>query len=270
MRAFVLCLLLLPVATVAQPERDEAGIAEAFANLIALAHADSVEAAVSLIACPADTPPGEHAAIPCTLERAAFRARVEQVLIRLRHLFPAEPTALTPNYGVEQEGDMAFHMLLFHNLPAAPFVLVAFTDVDGQHLFTQADTEEPLADLPPPPSVVAAFEHLLAQAEDPATTAEAFTPLIVARDGEDRAWKAPADPSRPDERRGGEQILTRLRTLIHETRGEYEVIGFESERESEGTWHVLHVHFSGQDDDERLSFAFLPIGPAFLLGDIDG
>ncbi|NNF57847.1 MAG: hypothetical protein HKN04_06360 [Rhodothermaceae bacterium] len=270
MRTLVLLLLVLPVAALAQPERDESGIAATFADLVALAHADSVDAAVPLIACPADTPSGQHAAVPCTPEHAASRARVEEQLIRLRHLFPVETTALTPHYAVEQEGDMGFHLLLFHDLPAAPFVLVAFTDVDGYHLFTQADTEEPIADLPPPPSVVAALEHLMAQAGDPMTTAEAFTPLIVARDGGERAWQEPADPARPDERRAAEQILTRLRALLQESSGGYHAVGYESERESEGTWHVLHVRFGGQEEGERLSFAFLPIGQDFLLGDIDG
>ena len=53
------------------------------------------------------------------------------------------------------------------------------------------------------------------------------------------------------------------------SRGDYEIEGYESDEESEGEWHMLHVRFDTHEMEERRSFAFLPIGGTFLLGDID-
>jgi hypothetical protein len=220
-----------------------------------------------LVACPVASGAGALVVVPCDPARIDHRARAEWQLARVRHLFPEAPTALRPHYTVEQEGEMGFHLLLFRDLPATPFALVSFTDVDGRHLFAEVQVEETLKDVPPPASVAATLERVLAAAADPSTAVEAFAPLVVAR-GEDpaRAWRAPADPTREDERAFAEEALEAVRRVAGS--GGYEVVGFEIEYEDEGAWHVLLVRFD--DTAEPVAFAFLPIGEAFLLGEVDG
>jgi hypothetical protein len=274
MRSPLLLLLFAPAALVsaahAQPARDEAGIAAAFARIVGLAHGDSVEAALPLVACPVRGEAGAVTVTPCGRASIEHRARVEWQLALVHRLFPTEPTALRPHYAVEHEGDVGFHLLMFSDLPAAPYALVSFTDVDGAHLFAEVQVEERPADVPPPASVVAAFERVLAAAEDEATTVERFAPLVVAR-GEDpgRAGRAPADPAREDERRFVAGLLESLRSLLAQ-RVSHEVVGFDLAYEAEGAWHVLQTRFSNGAEEEPVAFAFVPVGGAFLLGDVDG
>jgi hypothetical protein len=272
MRPFLLLLLLFaPAALVrAQPARDEAGIAAAFARIVALAHGDSVGAAMGLVACPVRDAAGEMTVTLCDPASIEHRTRVEWQLALVHRLFPTEPTALRPHYAVEQEGDMSFHLLMFSDLPAAPYALVSFTDVDGVHLFAEVQVEEQPADVPLPTSVVAAFERVLAAAAETGTTVEAFSPLVVAR-GEDpeRAWRVPADPAREDERRFVTDLLDRLRSLLVPGVS-HAVVGFAIEYETEGTWHVVQTRFSRGAEVELVAFAFVPVGNAFLLGDVDG
>ena len=264
--ALLLVAGLVPVAH-AQPARDEAGIAAAFARIVALAHADNVAAALPLVVCPVAGEAGALVPVPCDPARLDHRARAEWQLALVHHLFPEETTALRPTYAVEQEGDMGFHLLLFQDLPAAPYALVSFIDVDGAHLFAEVQVEEELTGVPPPASVAAALERLLASATDPATTVEAFAPLVVARgDDAERAWRAPADPAREDERRFAAEALDAVRRLAGA--GAYEPAGFEVDYEDEGPWHILFARFGGSE--EPVAFAFLPVGGAFLLGDVDG
>jgi len=185
-------------------------------------------------------------------------------------LFSSEPTALNPNYAVDEENDGVFHLLLFTGIGTADYAMVAFMDVGGTYLLTNLETEGGPEETPPPASVVQAFDDLMAVAGTTGTSVEMFAPSIVARgDDGDREWKVPADPSRPDERRFVEGAMESIHTLMEASRGDYEIEGYESEEESEGTWHVLSVRFDTHEMEERRSFAFLPIGGSFLLGDID-
>jgi len=123
--------------------------------------------------------------------------------------------------------------------------------------------------MPPPASVVRALEQLLTAASGN-TTVDAFAAFVVARGGdEEREWKAPADPGIPTERQFVESSISTIRQLLEASRNDYEIEGYESEEESEGEWNVLHVRFDTHEMEERRSFAFLPIGESFLLGDID-
>ncbi|MDX1418879.1 MAG: hypothetical protein R3181_02835 [Rubricoccaceae bacterium] len=262
----VLLAALLAPAVLAQPERDEAGIANGFAEVLALAQADSVAAALQRMACPVAGPDGRPVAGRCDPDDAEHRARAEWQLALLRRLFPMAPTALRPTYAVEREGGADFHLLLFQDLPEAPYALVSFIDLEGEPLFGEVQVDDLPEGIPPPASLVAALDRLLDAAADPDTTPETFAPLLVKTDGPD-AWTASADASDPEDQALVGSTLARLRALLAETDG-YKAAGFDTDRESEGTWHVLTVQMAGAEGPVYL--AFLPVGGTFLLGDIDG
>ncbi len=271
MRTVLALALFVPAAALAQPARDEAGVAEAFARLVALAHTDSTsidgaEAAMPLFACPVENEAGRPVPGPCDDARMDHRMRVETQLALLARLFPTEPAALHPNYTTEREGDVDVHLLLFRNLEATSFALVSFTDLEGEHRFLETQVEGDVEGVEPPLSLLYAFEDLASYADDPAATPEQFTPLTVAREGEGRAWSAPGDPEVEAERRFAAAVLDALRARLLASAGDFEAVGFEWDRESEGTWYVLHVRFGA---DEPHAYAFLPVGDRLLLGDVD-
>ena len=270
MRLTALVFLLLPALAFAQPAQDQTGVANAFGQFVSAAYSEGVETTTDLIACPIEIR-GERPAIGlCDRVLAPHRVRVERLTTQATMLFPSEPTALNPHYAVEEERDGVFHLLLFTDLDSADYVLAAFMDVEGAYRLVNLDTEGGPEEMPPPASVIQALNDLLAVASTPGTTIEEFARFIVARgDEEDRRWRAAADAAREDELRFVESVLESIRFLMEASRGDYEIEGYESDEESEGEWHMLHVRFDTHEMEERRSFAFLPIGGTFLLGDID-
>ena len=270
MRLGALVFLLLPAFAFAQPAPDQTGVANAFGRFVTSAHRDSSWATAVLIACPAENDEVGTVAGLCDSELAAHRVRVERLTTLATMLFPSEPTALNPHYAVEEERDGIFHLLFFADLDTADHVLAAFMDVEGTYRLVNLDTEGGPEAMPPPASVVHALEQLVTAAARDTTTVDAFAAFVVARgDDENREWKALADPARGDERRFVESALESIRFLMEASRGDYEIEGYESEEESEGEWHVLHVRFDTNEMGDRRAFAFLPIGGSFLLGDIN-
>lgn len=270
MRLGALVFLLLPAFAFAQPAPDQTGVANAFGRFVTSAHRDSSWATAVLIACPAENDDVGTVAWLCDFELAAHRVRVERLTTLATMLFPSEPTALNPHYAVEEERDGTFHLLLFSDLDTADYVLAAFMDVEGVYRLVNLDTEGGPETMPPPASVIQAFDDLMAVASTTGTTIEEFARFIVARgDDENHEWKALADPARGDERRFVESALESIRFLMEASRGDYEIEGYESEEESEGEWHVLHVRFDTNKMGDRRAFAFLPIGGSFLPGDIN-
>jgi len=269
MRLGALVFLLLPAFAFAQPAPDQTGVANAFGRFVTSAHRDSSWATAVLIACPAENDDVGTVAWLCDFELAAHRVRVERLTTLATMLFPSEPTALNPHYAVEEERDGIFHLLFFADLDTADHVLAAFMDVEGTYRLVNLDTEGGPEAMPPPASVVHALEQLLTVASGN-TTVDAFAAFVVARGGdEEREWKAPADPGIPAERQFVESSISTIRQLLEASRNDYEIEGYESEEESEGEWNVLCVRFDTHEVEERRSFAFLPIGESFLLGDID-
>ena len=49
----------------------------------------------------------------------------------------------------------------------------------------------------------------------------------------------------------------------------YSITGYITEKESEGTWHVLKVRYTKEAVAREAAFAFLKIGNRYGLGDID-
>ncbi len=271
MRVLFFSLVLaasLVVPAHAQAVRDEEEVATTFEFLTTLAHLGDIEAALPLVACPPTAQEGP-ATVPCDGTLALHRVLAEWKLARLRHLFDEGSTAaaLHPHYAVSESPHGDIHHLLFEDLPNATFVLLVFADLNGIHRLADVKTDA-AEGAAPPPTLVATFEALLDAARDESTTPETFAPLVVARGRDaERAWKAPADPSDEAERRYVAGLLESLRALLAVAEG-HTVVGYESLMDKEGWWHALRVTFEGPGEPPRLLFAFLPIGPSFLVGDV--
>ncbi len=93
--------------------------------------------------------------------------------------------------------------------------------------------------------------------------------FIVYR-GEDkaRAWKEVANYRKEEDKKGVDEICLRINGTVNRDTG-YHIIKYLTEKESEGTWHVLIVTYNKQGVTKQATFAFLKIGDKFLLGDID-
>jgi hypothetical protein len=95
-------------------------------------------------------------------------------------------------------------------------------------------------------------------------------PFIVYR-GEDkkRAWKVMADYTKADDKKGVDAVCERINRTVNQDSIGYKIIKYQTEKESEGTWHILMVTYKKSGVDKSAAFAFLKIGNKFGLGDID-
>ena len=95
-------------------------------------------------------------------------------------------------------------------------------------------------------------------------------PYIVYR-GEDqkRAWKTMSDYSNEYEKKGVDDVCERINRTANQDSTGYTIIKYLTEKESEGTWHVLVVRYKKKGVEKTAAFAFLKIGTRFGLGDID-
>lgn len=94
-------------------------------------------------------------------------------------------------------------------------------------------------------------------------------PYIVYR-GEDkkRAWKDFANYSKEDEKKGVDETCLRINETVNRDTA-YTITRYFTEKESEGTWHILLVRYHKKGTMREAAFAFLKIGNKFGLGDID-
>lgn len=88
--------------------------------------------------------------------------------------------------------------------------------------------------------------------------------------GPDRArrWVSPTNPDAPDEAQYVQGVCGRIAALLQAS-SRHEKIAYESQRESEGVWHVWQVRFDTAQRPVTQAFAFLEVQGRFLLGDID-
>ncbi|MBL0201373.1 MAG: hypothetical protein IPP81_14930 [Chitinophagaceae bacterium] len=95
-------------------------------------------------------------------------------------------------------------------------------------------------------------------------------PYIVYR-GEDksRAWKVMSDYTNAYEKKGVDDVCERINRTANLDSSGYKIIHYRTEKESEGTWHVLMVSYKKKGIEKSAAFAFLKIGNKFGLGDID-
>lgn len=95
-------------------------------------------------------------------------------------------------------------------------------------------------------------------------------PYIVYRgDDKKRAWKTMSDYTNAYEKKGVDDACERINRTANQDSTGYKIIKYMTEKESEGTWHVLVVSYKKRGEIKTAAFAFLRIGNRFGLGDID-
>ena len=95
-------------------------------------------------------------------------------------------------------------------------------------------------------------------------------PYIVYRgDDKKRAWKVMSDYKNEYEKKGVDDVCERINRTANQDSSGYKIIKYFTEKESEGTWHVLMVSYKKKEVEKTAAFAFLKIGNRFGLGDID-
>ena len=95
-------------------------------------------------------------------------------------------------------------------------------------------------------------------------------PYIVYRgDDKARAWKVMSDYTKEYDKKGVDDVCERINRTANQDSLGYKIIKYFTEKESEGTWHVLMVSYKKKGVEKTAAFAFLKIGNRFGLGDID-
>jgi hypothetical protein len=127
-------------------------------------------------------------------------------------------------------------------------------------------------------AVAASFKELLSICKnvdfgDPETkTLGMFykaAPYVVYRgDDKKRAWKTSANYSNAEEKKGVDEVCIRINETVNRDKN-YQIIKYLTEKESEGTWHVLMVSYKKNGVEKKAAFAFLKISNRYALGDID-
>ncbi len=94
-------------------------------------------------------------------------------------------------------------------------------------------------------------------------------PYIVYRgDNANRKWKSACNYNNPSEKEQVDATCERINQSINQD-STFKIVEYMTEKESEGTWHVLMVQYLKKGTLKTTAFAFLKIGNKFLLGDID-
>jgi hypothetical protein len=127
-------------------------------------------------------------------------------------------------------------------------------------------------------AVAKTFKELLAicrniDFKDPKTTAlgtfyKAAPYIIYRGTDEKRAWKTFANYTNNEEKKAVDFVCLRINNSINKDSA-FTITKYMSEKQSEGTWHVLMVKYIKNGAEKNAAFAFLKIGSKFGLGDID-
>ena len=95
-------------------------------------------------------------------------------------------------------------------------------------------------------------------------------PYVVYRgDDKKRAWKVMSDYTNAYEKKGVDDICERINRTANQDSSGYKIIKYFTEKESEGTWHILIVTYKKKEVEKTAAYAFIKIGNKFGLGDID-
>ena len=155
---------------------------------------------------------------------------------------------------------MPKHWILF----IASFVLLSFVEAQNK----KADST----------AIAAVFKSILAACKenDPADPQikiqgrfyKAAQYIVYRGADKKRAWKDFVNYSNADEKTETDGICKRVNRTAGQD-NQYRIIKYITEKESEGTWHVLLVSYTADGEEKKAAFAFLKIGKRFGLGDID-
>ena len=117
-------------------------------------------------------------------------------------------------------------------------------------------------------AVKAALDKLLDLAQN--GECSAMAPLIaLSHSDTDDDWKRSMRYDVPNERVKVDKECARLQVLVADLKG-HKFQDFSQEDESEGQWNIWTVGLQYNDGNTEIhSFAFLPNGNGYLLGDID-
>ncbi len=92
--------------------------------------------------------------------------------------------------------------------------------------------------------------------------------IIYQGNDKDRAWKVFANYSNAEDRKGVDEVCTRINESVNRD-SSYTIEKYFTEKESEGTWYILMVSYKKNGIEKKAAFAFLKIDNRFGLGDID-
>ncbi len=95
-------------------------------------------------------------------------------------------------------------------------------------------------------------------------------PYIIYQGEKDKArrWKDFAKYDNAEEKKGVDEVCLRINGGVNQDPN-WKIIQYTTEKESEGTWHVLIVSYIRKGVAKQAAFAFLKIKGKFGLGDID-
>ncbi len=274
MRSSCLLLLILLAATAhAQPEAssDEARAVATLDAAVAAARAGDAATLAPLVVCFTD----DREFFPC--DAASHAERIDPLLDHLRATFGDAMPYVADSYRTETEGDLTLHFVQVkvRRRPDAPDLpMLTFIEVDGQMLLADVSGMPPPLPSPSPADEArvkaqmdALFQH--------APNVEAVAPLVGCyaeeADGSVRVWAC--DPAVPADRARAEDFAQRLDAFVqHVGPSGYGYARYFTDKESEGTWHVLQIDFRrpGQPGETGSIYAsFMEIDGQFLLGDLE-
>ncbi len=92
--------------------------------------------------------------------------------------------------------------------------------------------------------------------------------IIYQGNDEKRKWKSFANYHEAEDKKGVDQVCTRINESVNRD-SSYTIVKYFTEKESEGIWHILMVSYKKKGIEKKSAFAFLKIGNRFGLGDID-
>lgn len=92
--------------------------------------------------------------------------------------------------------------------------------------------------------------------------------IIYQGNDEKRKWKSFANYHEAEDKKGVDQVCTRINESVNRD-SSYSIVKYFTEKESEGIWHILLVNYKKKGIEKKSAFAFLKIGNRFGLGDID-
>jgi hypothetical protein len=88
--------------------------------------------------------------------------------------------------------------------------------------------------------------------------------IIYRGNDKKRAWKTFANYNHAAEKKAVDEICIRINETINRD-SNYHIKKYLTEKESEGTWHVLIVHYQKNGMEKEAAFAFLKIGRRFAI-----
>lgn len=108
-----------------------------------------------------------------------------------------------------------------------------------------------------------------AEVSKPGVFYKAAPHIIYRGNDKTRAWKVFTDYSKPEDKQRVHEICHKINQTANQDSSGYKISKYYTEKESEGTWHVLMATYTKKGKEKITAYAFLKIGNKFGLGDVD-